>query len=216
MRLAFSKYLVIFLTGIIIQIVVIVAVLIQTFVPANSLASSVYSIITTWTAALSIFRFITDWAGSLSACAVGLVFVALYADFRKHRRSRALNRLHNWTKKALLALAEYRQRDASPPDSALERYEEISALINKLKVNSRAVLADAQVLGGELDAKTKEAFQTLFAVDEKVAQQDESAFEDLIILRHHLAAVMISAFGSLQHERYTSLFVPKKKVGADD
>ena len=210
-RSAFGKYLALFLTGIIIQVIVIITVLIKAFGYTNGLARWLFDIINNWTVSLYMFRFIADWAAALSAFAVCLVFMALLADFRKYRRNHALGRLHNWAKNAVLTLAEYRQGDSGLQDSPLERYEEIKTLVDKLKANCRAALADAQVLGGELDANTEKAVSILFTVDEKVEKQDESAFEDLRTLRHNLADIMISAFESLQNERDTRLLFQRNR-----
>lgn len=211
MRWVFGKYLALFLAGIIIQVIVIITVLIKTFGYTNDLARWLFDIINNWTVSLYIFRFIADWAAVLSALAVCLVFLTLLADFRKYRRNRSLGRLHNWAKNAVLTLAEYRWGDSGLQDSPLGRYEEIRTLVDRLKANCRAVLADAQVLGGELDANTQEAVSILFTVDEKVEKQDASAFEDLRTLRHNLADIMISAFESLQNERDTRLLFQRNR-----
>ena len=83
-----------------------------------------------------------------------------------------------------------------------------------LKANYHTVLADARVLGGELDANAKKAVDTLFAIDEKVAKQDESAFEDLRTLQHNVAEVMISTFESLKNSRYMT--IKSKERGQDN
>jgi hypothetical protein len=197
MRSVFGKYLALCFTGIILEAIILIVVLIQTF-RFNSISHSLFRIIMSWKISLGIFSFIVDWAEILSVLAVCLVLIAFFANFRKYRKSRALSRLHEWAKNAVLTLADYRQEDTSLGDPPLEGYEEIRALMDKLKARCHLVLADAQVLGGELDAVTKRAVHTIFTIDEKVRKQDESVFEDIRPLQHYLAEVMIATFESLQ------------------
>lgn len=210
MRSTIYKYWALYLVGIIVQVIVVITVLIQTFRFTNSLAQALFNIISGWKVALNTFSFIADWAAAFSAFAVCLILIALFADFRKYRRNRALNRLHNWAKNAVLTLADYRKRDPALQNLPLKRYKEIKAIIDNLKANCRSALSDAKLLGGELDDNTKKTVHTLLAVYEKIVKQDDSAFEDLRSLQHNLADVMISTFESLKNARHTWLFVPRK------
>jgi len=202
MRSVFGKYLALCLTGIILEAIILIIVLIQTFRFTNSVAQSLFNIIGAWPVAPGVFNFTADLAEVLSVLAVCLVLIALFANFRKYRKSRALSRLHEWAKNVVLTLADYRQKDTNPEGSPFERYKEIRALMDKLKAHCRTVLADAQVLGGELDVNTKRAVHTIFTVDEKVRKQDKSVFEDIGPLQHDLAEVMIAAFESLQNKKH--------------
>ena len=97
----------------------------------------------------------------------------------------------------VVAINTFREKDFSQEDQALRRYNEVRVLIDNIKVNTRTALADARLLGGELEDNTKRAVDTLSKVDKKVKKHDDSAFEDLETLADTFANVMISAFTAL-------------------
>ena len=199
MKSIFGKYLFLCFIGIIIEVIVLIVVLIQTFRLTNDLAVSIFDFINNQAIILDVFNFIVNWAVTLSFIAVGLILVAFFINFKKYRRNRALNRVHDWAKNAILLLADYRQRDSGLQDSPLARNEGTRVLTDALKAHGRTILANAHSLGGELDTKTKKAVHTLFDIDEKLEKNDESAYEDLRTLQHDLADVMMATFEYLQN-----------------
>ena len=206
MKSVFGRYLALFLIGIIIEAVLLIIVLVHTYKYSNGLAQSLFNFIGNWPVSLNVFNFLADWAAALSIFAFCLVIVPFLLNFRKYRRYRALNKLHDWAKNAVLVISDYRRRDVALQDSLLERYEAIMVLINVLKVHHHAALSSARIIGGELGDKAREMVHTLINIEEKVARHDSSAFEDLKSLHHNLANVMISAFESAHSNKHETIW----------
>jgi DNA polymerase III psi subunit len=70
----------------------------------------------------------------------------------------------------------------------------VRVLIDKLITNSSFALADARILRGEINEKTRKTVEVLHVIREKLAHEDESLFDDLQTLQHDFADVMILAF----------------------
>lgn len=190
MRFVLKKYLALLLLSVIVIVILLIALLVKFFTLPTGTAQ--------W-----FFDFIIDWAEALSVAAACLASIALILTFRERRLRRlrrpkqALNTLHSWAMDTVVAINTFRDRDFSQEDQALRRYNEIRVLIDNIKVNTRTALADARLLGGELEDNTKRAVDTLSKVDKKVKKHDDSAFEDLETLADAFANVMISAFTAL-------------------
>ncbi len=190
MRLVFKKYLALLLLSVIVIVILLIALLVKFFTLPTGTAQ--------W-----FFDFIIDWAEALSVAAACLASIALILTFRERRLRRlrrpkqALNTLHSWAMDTVVAINTFRDRDFSQEDQALRRYNEVRVLIDNIKVNTHTALADARLLGGELEDNTKRAVDTLSKVDKKVKKHDDSAFEDLETLADAFANVMISAFTAL-------------------
>jgi hypothetical protein len=102
--------------------------------------------------------------------------------------------LHIWARNGVVILAQYRKKSADDADSPAERYEEVSVLLDKLMANATLALADARRLRGEINAKAVQTVEELRVLKEKIANEDESLFDDLQDLQHDFADVMILAF----------------------
>ena len=190
MRLVLKKYLALLLLSVIVIVILLIALLVKFFTLPTGTAQ--------W-----FFDFIIDWAAALSVAAACLASIALILTFRERRLRRlrrpkqALNTLHSWAMDTVVAINTFRDRDFSKEDQALRRYNEVRVLIDNIKVNTHTALADARLLGGELEDNTKRAVDTLSKVDKKFKKHDDSAFEDLETLADAFANVMISAFTAL-------------------
>ena len=190
MRLVLKKYLALLLLSVTVIVILLIALLVKFFTLPTGTAQ--------W-----FFDFIIDWAEALSVAAACLASIALILTFRERRLRRlrrpkqALNTLHSWAMDTVVAINTFRDRDFSKEDQALRRYNEVRVLIDNIKVNTHTALADARLLGGELEDNTKRAVDTLSKVDKKVTKHDDSAFEDLETLADAFANVMISAFTAL-------------------
>ena len=190
MRFVLKKYLALLLLSVIVIVILLIALLVKFFTLPTGTAQ--------W-----FFDFIIDWAEALSVAAACLASIALILTFRERRLRRlrrpkqALNTLHSWAMDTVVAINTFRDRDFSKEDQALRRYNEVRVLIDNIKVNTHTALADARLLGGELEDNTKRAVDTLSKVDKKVKKHDDSAFEDLETLADAFANVMISAFTAL-------------------
>lgn len=177
MKSVFRKYLYLCIAALAVEAVVLVIVIIDIINSTNTLG---------W------------WAEILSILPVCIIMGLFYLGYRKSVKSRALNRVHEWMKNAILILADYRQRDETLHDSPSIRYEGIQVLINALKTHSNTTLADARQAGGELAGKTEKVVDTILSIDNKLGKHDDSAFEDLKNLQHDLAEIMMSAFEKIK------------------
>jgi hypothetical protein len=184
----FGKRLPYLLALISLEVIVIVIVVIWTF------KGAAYDLISKSAAAYNIFSFIADWSLAFSGAIVLAALAIAFVSFNKFRHDRAVNRLHIWARNGVVILAQYRKESADRVDSPAERYEEVIALLNKLMANAALALADAHHLSGEINDKTVKTVEELRAVREKLASDDMSLFDDLEILQHDFADVMILAF----------------------
>jgi hypothetical protein len=187
MKSLFGKRLPYFLALVIIDVVVIIISVLWSF-------QGVYDFFSKIPAAFHFFNFIADWAGAISGVVVLAALALLFISFRKFQRRRAIHRLHNWARNAVVILAQYRQRSASVADSPAERYEGAKVLLEKLMAKASLALADARNLSGEIYDRTRETIDGLRAMEAKLASGDESLFDDLQTLQHDFADVMILAF----------------------
>jgi len=198
MKSLLGKYFYPCLAGIILEVIVLFVVLVNVYRISNNLADSIYGFFISNTVLQSIVDFISDWAIILGIIPFLAILALFLSDIRKSRRNRALSRIHDWAQNAVLILSDYRQRDSSLQESPSVRYEGIKVLLDVLKQHSSTALTEAKVIGGELEAKTQEAIRRIITVDEKVDKHDESAYDDLQIIQHELAGVMMSTFELLQ------------------
>ena len=199
MKSILGKYFYPCLAAIIIELIIVFVALVDSLKAITNFAGSIHDFVADIEVLNSIFSFIADWAIALSIVILLVIVLLVLFDIRRIRRSYALSRIHDWAQNSVLILADYRQRDDGLHDSPLIRYEGIKLLINALKVHSSATLANAKIIGGELETKTQKALETFNGIDEKVARNDDSAFNDLRTLQHDLADVMTSTF-ELQQE----------------
>lgn len=201
MKSVFGRYLALCVAGISIEIILLVIILVDSFKYSSNLAQSLYNFIGNSPIALDIFNFLADWAAAISIFAIFLVAVPFFLNFQKYRRYRALKKLHDWAKNAILVISDYRKRDVGLQYSSLERYEVVTIMINALKKHHHAALACSKIIGGDLDANTRKLVNALVTIEEKVKKHDDSAFEDLKSLHHDIANIMIYAFESAQDKK---------------
>lgn len=194
MKSMFGKLLPYFLALVIIEVIVIIILVIWIFKDTSGFFASVYDFISKSPAAFNILDFIADWAEAISGVIILAALVLVFISFRKFQRGRAINRLHNWARNGVVILAQYRQESTGDADSPTELYEEVKVLLDKLMAKSSPALADAGNLRGEINIKTRETVNELRAIKVKLANEDESLFDDLQALQHDFADVMILAF----------------------
>ena len=198
MKSLLGKYFYPCLAGIILEIVIIFVVLVRIYRITNSLADSINGFFISNAVLRSITDFISEWAIVLGILPFVAILLLFLSDIRRGRRKRALGTIHDWAQNAVLILSDYRKRDNSLQESPSVRYEGIKVLVDVLRQHSGTALAEAKVIGGELEAKTQVAIRKFHTVDEKVDKHDESAYNDLQVLQHDLAGVMMSTFELLQ------------------
>ena len=198
MKSLLGKYFYPCLIGIILEVLILFVVLVQNFRSVNDLADSIYAFFSRNTVIQSIFGFLSDWSILISIIPVFTILLLFLTDIRKDRRNRALGRIHDWAQNAILLLADYRQRDNILQQSPALRYEGTKVLMDALKKHSVATPEDARVVGGRLKTETRKAIYTFNTIDEKISNNDDSAYDDLRTLQHDLAYVMMSTFEILQ------------------
>jgi hypothetical protein len=194
MKSMFGKRLPYFLALVIIEVIIIVILVIWTFKDTSGFFASIYDFFARSPGVLNVLGFIADWAEAISGAIVLAALVLAFISFRKFQRGRAINRLHSWARSGVVILAQYRKESAGKADSPEERYGGAKVVVERLMLNSRLALADARNLRGEIDARTRKTVEELRAVKVKLANEDESLFDDLQTLQHDFADVMILAF----------------------
>jgi hypothetical protein len=194
MRAMFGKRLPYFIALLVIEVIVIVIIIIWTFKDTSGAFKSAYDFIGKNSVFFSIFDFIWDYAEVISGVVVLLALGIVFFSFKKWQRDRSINRLHTWARNGVVVLSHYRKETADDSDSPDDRYKEVGVLIDRLLANTDVALADASILRGEIDAKTKKTVEGLYAVKEKYDNEDTSLFDDLSDLQHDFADVMILAF----------------------
>jgi hypothetical protein len=188
----FGKRLPYFLALVVLELIVIVIVVIWTF------KGGAYELFTRNSAVFHIFDFIAEWSLAFSGAIVLAALVIAYISFVRFRRGRAVSRLHFWARNGVVILAQYRKESAGQADPSTEQYEEVGVMLDKLMANAPGALADARLLNGEINEKTRKTVEELRAVKEKLANEDGSLFDDLEALQHDFADVMILAFELLK------------------
>jgi hypothetical protein len=194
MRAMFGKRLPYFIALLVIEVIVIVIIIIWTFKDTSGAFRSAYDFIGKSSVFFNIFNFIWDFAEAISGVVVLLVLGIVFFSFKKWQRSRSINRLHSWARNGVVVLAQYLKKTTEDGDSPADRYKEVGIVINSLLTYSDLALADAGLLHGEINAKTKKTVEGLRVMEEKLAKEDASLFDDLPDLQHDFAEVMILAF----------------------
>ncbi len=192
MKAVFGRWLPLFLSLLIFQVIVLVIVVIWTFRDSQGVLGSAADFISKSPVAVDIFTVITDYAEIISGFVVVVALVILFISIRKYQRGKAVNRLHNWARNSVVTLAQYRQ--AADTGDSVDKWEEARVVIVKLTTDYKSILSDARVLGGEIHDKTRVTVSLLRGAREKLVNEDESLFEDLQTLQHDFADIMILAF----------------------
>ena len=198
MKSLLGKYFYPCLISIIIEIIVVFVVLIEFYSISNGLADSIHSLFIGNEILRSIFVFVSDWAIILAILPFIVILSMFIADIRKARRRRALNRIHDWAQNTVLILSDYRQRDSSLQKSPLVRYEGIKMLMGILKQHSGHIIIEAKTVNSTLESRTQEVIRKYDILGEKIDNHDESVYNDLKVLQHDLASIMMSTFELLQ------------------
>ena len=198
MKSLLGKYFYPCFAGIIVEVIIVFVVLVRIYRITSGISNSIYNFFVTNAILRGVFDFISEWAIILGIIPFVAILLLFLNDIRKGRRKRALNMIHDWAQNAVLILSDYRQRDNSLQETPSIRYEGIKVLLGVLEQHSNTALTEAKVIGGELEAKTHAAIQKIQAIEVKVDQQNESAYNDLKTLQHTLAGVMMFTFELLQ------------------
>jgi hypothetical protein len=198
MKSLLGKYFYPCLISIIIEIIVVFVVLIEFYSISNGLADSIHSLFIGNEILRSIFVFVSDWAIILAILPFIVILSMFITDIRKARRRRALNRIHDWAQNTVLILSDYRQRDSSLQKSPLVRYEGIKMLMGILKQHSGHIIIEAKTVNSTLESRTQEVIRKYDILGEKIDNHDESVYNDLKVLQHDLAGIMMSTFELLQ------------------
>ena len=198
MKSLLGKYFYPCLISIIIEIIVVFVVLIEFYSISNGSADSIYSFFIGNEILRSIFVFVSDWAIILAILPFIVILSMFITDIRKARRRRALNRIHDWAQNTVLILSDYRQRDSSLQKSPLVRYEGIKMLMGILKQHSGHIIIEAKTVNSTLESRTQEVIRKYDILGEKIDNHDESVYNDLKVLQHDLASIMMSTFELLQ------------------
>ena len=196
MKSMFGKRFPYFIALLAFELFVILIIIVWTFRGNEGFFRSIYDFIAGSRVALNIFDFIWDYAEAISGVIVMAALLLLFFSFKKFQRDRAVNRLHAWARNGVVVLAQYRQQAAD--DSPAYRFGEVKVLIDKLVESSKPVVDDARVLGGEINTRARKTVAGLLSVQQKLAAEDASLYDDLQDLQHDFADVMILAFESVK------------------
>lgn len=205
MKSIFRKYVYFYLAGTILEAVILCAVVISALQTTSDTAHSIVTAISNSRSILAMFNFITSWADVISGLIVCAFLITLYLNYRTYRYNRALIRIHNWARRTAALLDEYEQRDLRLQKMPLQRHNAIRNLVNRLTEPCRFILTDARTLGGEIESRTKKVVYALFTIDDKIEQNDDSVFEDLMTIPYGLTTVISSAQDAAQNSKYAYL-----------
>jgi len=122
----------------------------------NSSAGWLFNHISRWTVASSAFNFIIDWAELLSAAAAISMVGAALLEFREIRRQRALTRVHDWARGAVIKLT-----GPSREISTAKRLADWESRIMLIRTESSLALANARACGNGLELKVGNALKAL-------------------------------------------------------
>ncbi len=183
-----------FLALIVLQVIVIIIVVIWTFEDSSGFIRSIYNVLVKNPVVFDVFNFIADYADIFSGLVVCAALYLLLVSLRKYHRDRAVSRLHNWARNGVVVLAQYRQEKPPASSSPLDSSEELRLVLDRLIESSKVALNDAKYLGGEVNDKARLTVEELRIIREKLADEDNSLFDNLQRLQHDFADTMIVAF----------------------
>ena len=198
MKSILGKYYYPCLVGIIVEVIIVFVVLVRIYRTTSGTANSIYDFFIDNVILRSIFNFISEGAIVLGIIPFVAILLLFLNDIRKGKRKRALNGIHDWAQNAVLMISDYRQRDNDLQESPSIRYEGIKVLLGVLEQHRSTALIEAKVIGGQLEVKTQAVIQRIKTIEEKVGQNNESAYNDLQILQHDFAGIMMFTFELLQ------------------
>ena len=198
MKEILGKYFYPCLVGIVVEVIIVFVVLVRIYRTTGGTADSIYDFFIGNVILRSIFNFISEGAIILGIIPFVAILLLFLNDIRKGKRKRALNGIHDWAQNAVLMISDYRQRDNDLQESPSIRYEGIKVLLGVLEQHRSTALIEAKVIGGQLEVKTQAVIQRIKTIEEKVGQNNESAYNDLQILQHDFAGIMMFTFELLQ------------------
>ena len=103
-----------------------------------------------------IYKYIDYWAIPLSAAFMLVLAYMAYISIAENRRREALNRMRTWAKDAIRMLSAPIQEEL--PILKRAKWKE---RIQAIRAESLITLADARVIGGDLEKKVKNAVSSL-------------------------------------------------------
>jgi len=161
LRLLFGRYWALYLASVAVIGSVAVTVLVHIFRFANGPAQWFFNFISKWTVASGVFNFIIDWAETLSIAAAILVVIAALMEVREIRRKRALIRIQNWAKDAIIKLT-----GASRKRSVAKKLADWKQQMVIIRIESDSALTDARAFGGCLESKVNKAIASLLEFED--------------------------------------------------
>ncbi len=161
LRSLFGRYWALYLASVAVIGSVAVTVLVQIFRFANGPAQWFFNYISKWTVASGAFNFIIDWAETLSMAAAISVVIAVLMEVREIRRKRALIRIHNWARDAIIKLTS-----ASREISVAKRLSDWKQRMMIIRIENSSALIDARAFGNGLESKVNKAVTSLLEFED--------------------------------------------------
>lgn len=170
LRSLFGKYWTLYLAGVTVIVIVAATVLVQIFRSTNSPAQWFFTFISKWTVTSGAYDFVVEWAEALSITAAISVAVATIMRIREIRRERALVRIHNWARDAVVKLTR-----PSNGKSVTKKVADWKQRMRIIRAKSGGALTDARAFGNGLEPKINKAVKTLSEFEDCLFDNTESA-----------------------------------------
>ena len=163
MKALLGKYWGLYILGITVQCIVILAVMVRFLAPTNNLAKWLLDSIYDNTATPvgpNVFSFIIDWAEALSVVAVYIIFIPIFIAIMKARRQQALARVNIWAMDAIRKLTS-----PSNEESVTKKLDDWQQRLHSIIEGSDSVLADTRAIGDRLMPKVEKAVENLLKLE---------------------------------------------------
>jgi hypothetical protein len=181
------KYLFLFFTLVIVEVIVIIAVILHALFDTS-----------VWPVIAPVIGFLSKWVIIISAIVVLLGIWCFFTGVKRGARGSLLNKLHDWASEGVIILAQYRDEKAVG-DSRSGNFEGLLRMIDTLMTDSPGMFSD-EFFDNTLRSRKKEVFTALKNIRKKARRKDKSAFEELSRLQHDLADMMFLTFESASSE----------------
>lgn len=204
LRSVLGRWWALYIVGITIQTVVIIAVLVRFLAPTSSIAKWILNFIYdsgTGLGGPAVFSFIIDWAEALSIAAVYIIFIPVFIRIIETHHKRTLNGIHNWLTDAIIKLTT-----ASEEESVADKLADWKRRLRSIMTGSSSALARADALGNGLKPKMEKAIENLLKLEACINDHAEPAEVN------NLLQTTVTAFKDISNLTYNSLYGPHQSI----
>jgi len=191
-KFVLGKYWWVVITGVAIQFIVIVTVLVRLFASTSDTAKWILDIIynnSIFPFGSTFFSFVLEWAEVLSIVVVYIICVPIVILFMESRKRKALVNVNLWAREAIMKLTY-----PSRAESVVNQLNDWKQRLNSIIENSDNVKDNIKFIGNGLSPKVNKAVENVMELKDCI--NDYSEPSEIRELLHNTVTIFIDISNS--------------------